>query len=1210
MIQSGSRINPDVQLEPEAISLFGGLDFTTNKLQVDKGTLQDCLNYEVVDKLGYQEVAGFTRFDGRISPDQLEFFCFKVQRPSFIPSVGEQFTINGTKIGVCVDSISTDAGAQTLVVYARIDSDLVAEVGDTIVPVTSSSGSPAAVVSVGTFPLSEYTTNLTSQDAEGLYARLETYNAVLRGRITDLHDTPIGLHWYRDKEYAVVDEVRLGFNSGGTTEIMPNQIVWIAGTYAARVLNVTLASGTWAGGDASGTMLIEPLAFSYFGLPVYSGNTTVPTSGNFDLIDNVADQNTITANVFTARALTSADAPAEYATLWRSKDESDLTSNEAILGFGWERIAPGWEVDFIEGFSETGRFRKIERSINNNFTFTEGDEEGLPVGFEHGGVITNLIPNSVGAFSSAIGLISDGAQGWRDSTAPAAFVENTDSIAAADTDYIFGDVWGRLEGSSSNPIPYVYARGEDGVYDTGTTGFDPSVPVITNPRIANARSPLIFYNFGDLLAGIDGDAVITGIEITASHDIAIQYEGGVPDSFTGGTDDFLVPNIGGAVKLYAALLEYDADTGSYNYRGGLRSSPVGISVDPADWSTSTGSASGGRYPVEGTFTDTGLTTVVGGEGNTFSLDEITLEDLESGKYSVAVFGKVDTVTTTGATGDWTNSATGYDVDFTARFEIDQLQIKVYYTEPSARYYITDDASSPTQILQADLVSYVTATGSLSNRTGAGKMQFTNIVTHTGTKTTILKGDTIHPSPTITPTTALAKVNDNAGTETGDVGMVLNGLPTKQDLIDASSRYQFITANFYARDDWDGFYGVSGAGKAFSFGEFEPQEGEGLQQYLTKITTNTITDVDDKPRHLAFHAYMLALGFRDGMVRFSVPGEPENYSGVDGAVEIGVGDKVVGLLSLVGNTLAVYCENSIHSIVGSDSSTLQAQVLVPESGAIEYTAVNVGGTPIHCDPFGITTLAQSQKYGNFVGMKLSSKVSPWIIPRMTRDLDLFSLNNAAGVVCAVPVRAKNQYRLFFRDGRVLVLTLNSDDTVAFTFSKYYLGGDQDGYFVPFAHSSQIDENGRERIHMSHYSPHSAATSNYVYEFERGFGFDNEWFDAYFTTNWYFRNPFQFSTINKVRADGLSRGLGYGRITVGKDYDEGSYSIGDQDISLPPNPSSTMLTDFKPTTAMANVAKQGRSLSLKIFRDENETTLHPPVCYQVLLVQYQQGGRTDA
>jgi len=540
------------QLEPDSIPLYGGLDFTTNKLQVDKGSLLDCLNYEVVDKLGYQEVSGFVRFDGRISPDQLEFFYFKYALPGTGPVAGFQFSVGGEIIGVCVDTFTVDSGANQLVVYARVSADSSVATGNVIVPIISATTTyPGVTAITNSAPYSEYTANLSTQDAEGLYDRLATLNDELKDRITDLHSTPIGLHWYRDKLYAVVNEVQLAFESGGTTEITPNMVMWDSNAYAARILHVEVTSGAWGTGDASGTMLIEPLDFTYFGTEQNSGNYPPPDSGTIKIWDNEVDQNVLIADALTARELSSSDSQPQYATLWRSKSETNLSTKESVIGYGWERISPGWEVDFIDGFSDTGSFRKIERSISNNFTYDTGNTSTLPDGFQHGAVISNLVPSTVGSFSSAAGLISEGYTGWRDSTSgasPKAFVSDTTSIATNDTDYIFGDVWGRIETASNGGIPYMNPSGEDGVYDAANTFFDPSVPVISDARIANGRAPLLFYNFGTLFDGIDADAVITGIKITTNQDVKCQYNGGVPDDFSGSTEDYLVPAVGGSVR--------------------------------------------------------------------------------------------------------------------------------------------------------------------------------------------------------------------------------------------------------------------------------------------------------------------------------------------------------------------------------------------------------------------------------------------------------------------------------------------------------------------------------------------------------------------------------------------------------------------------------------------------------------------------------------
>lgn len=49
----------------QSYALTGGLDLRTGKAQVNPGTLQDCLNYEVSDVDGYSRISGFERFDGQ-----------------------------------------------------------------------------------------------------------------------------------------------------------------------------------------------------------------------------------------------------------------------------------------------------------------------------------------------------------------------------------------------------------------------------------------------------------------------------------------------------------------------------------------------------------------------------------------------------------------------------------------------------------------------------------------------------------------------------------------------------------------------------------------------------------------------------------------------------------------------------------------------------------------------------------------------------------------------------------------------------------------------------------------------------------------------------------------------------------------------------------------------------------------------------------------
>lgn len=570
--------------------------------------------------------------------------------------------------------------------------------------------------------------------------------------------------------------------------------------------------------------------------------------------------------------------------------------------------------------------------------------------------------------------------------------------------------------------------------------------------------------------------------------------------------------------------------------------------------------------------------------------EIAVNDILDANFGVSL--KFEGSITSGA-----NSVGGTAGYF---LSVDQIQVKVYYELEFSRYYFWDGVDD----VQADLISYFVASGDFETGNAAGVMQVAN-VTEVGSavRRSIKPGDEIHVA-TGGNASSLVGVVGSAATD-----VTVNAPASFTDIQTANSRYQFITANFYADDTYDAVYGVTGASRAFEF------DGS----YLVQIYTQEDDD-KDKPRHVAFHHYHLALGYRGGQVLFSVVGEPTNYDGVLGATEIAVGDRITGLLRMRGAALGVFCENSIHAINGTISDQFATQVLAPSTGAIEYTVIDMG-LPVYCDARGISTLDQSQKYGDFQGQRLSYPISPWILPRMLSNKSTTSAVNANEVVCAIPVRSKNQYRLFFRDGYVLVMTLNPDGTPAFTLSQYYIGAssetDTTKYMVPLASSSQADEDGKERIHVSHYSEQSDVTTangKYVYELEKGWGFDGNFIPHFINSNWHFQaDPFSYNTLRKVRLEGASKGFSPLNIYTSSDY-ETTYSTTGVDISLPRSSSSTTITsDFKPATNIASVAERGRSVSIKIkgelYTGDDVNDCYPPHILQALLIQFTPIGAKD-
>ena len=190
---------------------------------------------------------------------------------------------------------------------------------------------------------------------------------------------------------------------------------------------------------------------------------------------------------------------------------------------------------------------------------------------------------------------------------------------------------------------------------------------------------------------------------------------------------------------------------------------------------------------------------------------------------------------------------------------------------------------------------------------------------------------------------------------------------------------------------------------------------------------------DTPKYLAYHSGALALGFSAGSVVFSVVGEPYNYNGLDGAAEIATGDNVTGLVELPGDTLAIFGKRVIRKVNGTDSSTYQLGTIAGNSSCFDYTACLIGADVLFTGVNGISTLQQSASYGDFVGTRVSHKISNWLRPKLVSTANGFE---SGGVAMAMVVRSKSQYRLVLSNGEVITVTI-TDGEFPVTFQNYGL-----------------------------------------------------------------------------------------------------------------------------------------------------------------------------
>jgi hypothetical protein len=1180
MITKPLKPNPYVSTDYQPIELGGGLDFTRPKLLAEPGTMLDCLNFEVVDRGGYGRIAGLEPYDGSVFPytPNGPLRLIRARGSSSIENdefIGSLLVIEGTTnvFGRLIQATQTGL---TPPFFYNIYYQLINEnyeptaVGQFVarngaaddLEITLASGLPS---------------NVAADTAVGIY---NASLALLRADVTSLVNLPVGLHWFRDRLYAVSQDylIYVGSAGGLSGEPLPGMYIGADDGFGnlatGRILSVTLSSGDWASQTANGWMQIEKL--NDFDFP--SGNEedfAIYTDDTFT--STVAGIGGITMTEPLGGGTASSDLSAA---IWQSRSDAQATAESADPG--WSRIEMGWEVDYEEGYAESGELVKIEKGVTPNYTPSTA-------------TTTATTANLIVQAPTVTGEIAQ-VQGWKSTSDETVFAMTPAALASDDGIFLYGDLttygWGLNTGGAVKTNQ-----------PSGGTGSNPALPLTAFPptgetlaftipssysttiKGSNGYTYFLLNGFDGLATAVPENARITGITVSVKYGASVLFKGWpITDAqvFAGFTD----------IRLESHLMTYDEGSDTAVKLGSPKTNSLDYTF--ANFTESNDQTSG--FERKARWTKTAESTLTyGGSTDLWGLSTLTRAATIDSGFTLGFRCTVDCGNANGGNSN--------DNILVYRPLIDLITVQITYVQDSVRYYFVDGSD----VIQGDLVYYNTVSGTFQAGDASGTMQLVNVVKQAGTKYMIEDGMDIH--------TALpASTGNKVGVVAAD--MVYNGLPGLDALLDANSRYEFITANFYARDDLDGFYGVSGAGKAFSVNKYD-SDADGIQdtEYMVKITTNSLDEAGDTPRHVAFHHYHLALGFSSGVVRLSVAGEPESFDGVFGAAEIGVGDKVTGLLSMKGMTLGVFCENSIWSIAGTDADNYATQVLAPYTGALEYSVVDMG-IPMYCDSRGISTIEQSATYSNFQGQRLSSQVTPWILPRMIRYTDSESTTTSTGITCAIPVRAKNQYRVFFRDGKVLVCTINPEGPPSFTFSTYYVGMESatetNKYLVPLAWSSQVDQRGVERIHVSHYSPTSEISDTdalFVYELEQGWGFGSRFIPAYFTTNWYAKDPFTEKTIKNLRMDGLTYGYGDSVVTLAKEYSE-VYNTATEPVSLPASPSATLSVDLKPATHMAHIGRTGRNFSIKIEEQDTEWAPSPPVVYQIMLTQYAPQGKTDS
>lgn len=172
---------------------------------------------------------------------------------------------------------------------------------------------------------------------------------------------------------------------------------------------------------------------------------------------------------------------------------------------------------------------------------------------------------------------------------------------------------------------------------------------------------------------------------------------------------------------------------------------------------------------------------------------------------------------------------------------------------------------------------------------------------------------------------------------------------------------------------------------------------------------------------------LFLGYPSGQVVFSAPGDPLNFSYIDGAGSFNLPAGCTDLISAPGDALVMFTLGSINiakTLADAGISTNESTYMYKffnedfsqSSGCIKSTAQRIMGMVLFMDDRGVSSLEATDAFGDFNAGTLSRNVQKTLLTKKPL------------ITCSTVLRANNQYRLFFNDKTGIIFTFDSEKKV--------------------------------------------------------------------------------------------------------------------------------------------------------------------------------------
>lgn len=390
------------ELSPSLVPLDKGLNLQTAKLVAPVGSVLDALNYEQVDFQGQKRIDGFARYDGNLLPALDDFLTIQVDSTDWNAPAGAIVTTDEGILGIAT-LVDDD-----LVFVAVINQNLIPSAGDSIYWVDE--GANTNAVTVVAVPESTDT-------VEEQYTNLLYHMAVLRSRVEELPGNIIGLHWFRDRLYAVADVAMVSL-VGTTPIIYPNDMLSVDGGDEVKVLDSYVRDNT----RLVFLSTLEPAPWAVEGAEVTRDAVPVGEIANgFEPIENEE----------------------EIASFFESRTEAQVLAEDGPSGpydFGWRFVDHGWSVNFENGLSLFGSLPSLNQNITGlgvQGPTSVADNNGMPLVLLQKVDITN-VPAQV--------------NGWKSSQTPTSYELETDNLIDVDDETIYADAYISWNGTTGEVV--------------------------------------------------------------------------------------------------------------------------------------------------------------------------------------------------------------------------------------------------------------------------------------------------------------------------------------------------------------------------------------------------------------------------------------------------------------------------------------------------------------------------------------------------------------------------------------------------------------------------------------------------------------------------------------------------------------------------------------------------------------------------------------